>query len=365
MKHIKVVIGSNFGDEGKGLMTHIFSKIAKDDSVLNVLYNGGVQRGHTVNGHVFHCFGSGAFDGATTFYDEDFMVNPIGWNVETSELGYAPNLIIHPEARVTTPFDMEINRAIERRRGDSRHGSCGMGIFETKQRTYSVPIYVKDLTDEYILYKKLQEVRRYAEERCKELKLSFDISSVSIDDFMVSSKKMIDHSKILGDETLSLFDTVIYEAGQGLLLSQSNMDYFPNLTPSFTGSEIISFDINNAPKDTDIEICYVTRPYLTRHGAGRFDTECKKNEINPLIVDKTNQPNEFQEFLRFGYFDIDSFIDRVERDFNFYKRTVTKSVAITQLNYTDNKLVCKNSKEDVYKITDNFDRNYLLDNEEF
>ena len=260
---------------------------------------------------------------------------------------------------------MEINRAIERQRGNSRHGSCGMGIFETKHRTYSVPIYVKDLTDEYILYKKLQEVRRYAEERCKELKLSFDISSVSIDDFMVSSKKMIDHSKIFGDETLSVFDTVIYEAGQGLLLSQSNMDYFPNLTPSFTGSEVISFDINNASKDVDVEICYVTRPYLTRHGAGRFDTECKKNEINPLIIDKTNQPNEFQESLRFGYFDIDSFIDRVERDFNFYKRPVTKSVAITQLNYTDNKLVCKNSKEDVYKITDNFDRSYLLDNEEF
>ena len=332
---------------------------------MNVLYNGGVQRGHTVNGHVFHCFGSGAFDGATTFYNEDFMVNPIGWNVETSELGYAPNLIIHPEARVTTPFDMEINRAIERQRGDSRHGSCGMGIFETKQRTYNVPIYVKDLTDEYILYKKLQEVRRYAEERCKELKLSFDISSVSIDDFMVSSKKMIDHSIISGNEVLRLYDTVIYEGGQGLLLSQSNKDYFPNLTPSFTGSETISLAINEVPKNVDVEVCYVTRPYFTRHGAGRFDTECKKNEINPLIVDKTNQPNEFQESLRFGYFDIDSFIDRVEWDFNFYKRPVTKSVAITQLNYTNGKLACKNSREDTSKITDNFNKYYLLDNEEF
>ena len=182
---------------------------------------------------------------------------------------------------------------------------------------------------------------------------------------MVSSKKMIDYSRILGDETLSLFNTIIYEAGQGLLLSQSNMNYFPNLTPSFTGSEIISFDINNAPKDTDIEICYVTRPYLTRHGAGRFDTECKREEINSLIVDKTNQPNEFQESLRFGYFDIDSFIDRVNRDFSFYKRPATKSVAITQLNYTNGKLACKNSREDISKITDNFNKYYLLDNEEF
>lgn len=50
-------------------------------------------------------------------------------------------------------------------------------------------------------------------------------------------------------------------------------------------------------------------------GAGRFDTECKKNEINPFIVDKTNQPNEFQESLRFGYFDIDSFIDSFDKSY--------------------------------------------------
>lgn len=261
--------------------------------------------------------------------------------------------------------DMEINRAIERQRGNSRHGSCGMGIFETKHRTYSVPIYVKDLTDEYILYKKLQEVRRYAEERCKELKLLFDVSSVSIDDFMVSTKKMIDHSIISGNEVLRLYDTVIYEGGQGLLLSQSNEDYFPNLTPSFTGSETISLAINEVSKNVDVEVCYVTRPYLTRHGAGRFDTECKKEEINSLIVDKTNQPNEFQESLRFGYFDIGSFIDRVNRDFSFYKRPVTKSVAITQLNYTNGKLACENSREDISKIIDNFNKYYLLDNEEF
>ena len=56
MKDIKIVIGANFGDEGKGLMTDYFSQ--KPNSIV-VCSNGGAQRGHTVTTpdgirHVFH-----------------------------------------------------------------------------------------------------------------------------------------------------------------------------------------------------------------------------------------------------------------------------------------------------------------------
>ena len=56
MKNVKIVIGANFGDEGKGLMTDYFTSGSND---IVVLSNGGAQRGHTVtktNGirHVFH-----------------------------------------------------------------------------------------------------------------------------------------------------------------------------------------------------------------------------------------------------------------------------------------------------------------------
>lgn len=54
----------------------------QNKSCLNVLYNGGCQRGHTVelkNGsrHIFHHFGSGTYDNAHTYFDKDFIVNPI------------------------------------------------------------------------------------------------------------------------------------------------------------------------------------------------------------------------------------------------------------------------------------------------
>ena len=61
VKNIKVVVGANFGDEGKGLMTDYFCHRAntRNEDCIVVLHNGGAQRGHTVTipdrkRHVFH-----------------------------------------------------------------------------------------------------------------------------------------------------------------------------------------------------------------------------------------------------------------------------------------------------------------------
>ena len=70
MRNIKIVIGANFGDEGKGLMTDYFCHQAeqRNENCIVVLHNGGAQRGHTVTTptgikHIFHHFGSGTFCG--------------------------------------------------------------------------------------------------------------------------------------------------------------------------------------------------------------------------------------------------------------------------------------------------------------
>ena len=76
-KQVKVVIGANFGDEGKGLMADYFcSKLSKNGSVLNIRFNGGAQAGHTVvvpaygkpKRHVFSHFGAGSFVKNTDTY---------------------------------------------------------------------------------------------------------------------------------------------------------------------------------------------------------------------------------------------------------------------------------------------------------
>ena len=89
MKDIKIVIGANFGDEGKGKLTDYYTKNA--DNCIVVCSNGGAQRGHTVlksdgTRHVFHHFGSGTLNGADTYLPEDFILNPLVFKEEWEEL---------------------------------------------------------------------------------------------------------------------------------------------------------------------------------------------------------------------------------------------------------------------------------------
>ena len=67
MKKARIVIGANYGDEGKGTVVASYTKKA-DGKVLNVLTNGGAQRGHSIltkDGSItYHHFGSGTYYGA-------------------------------------------------------------------------------------------------------------------------------------------------------------------------------------------------------------------------------------------------------------------------------------------------------------
>ena len=78
-RHATVVIGANFGDEGKGLA--VDSLVARDSDAAVIRFNGGAQAGHTVvaedgRRHVFSHFGAGAFLGAATFLSRFFVVQP-------------------------------------------------------------------------------------------------------------------------------------------------------------------------------------------------------------------------------------------------------------------------------------------------
>ena len=93
MKHAKIVIGLNYGDEGKGLMTDFFCRqFPATDLVLNVRYNGGAQAGHTVvtedgRRHVFSHFGAGSFSpNVITVFDKQFIINPILYVSERKKL---------------------------------------------------------------------------------------------------------------------------------------------------------------------------------------------------------------------------------------------------------------------------------------
>ena len=377
MSNVKVVIGANFGDEGKGLMTDYFcaEAINRKESCIVALCNGGAQRGHTVvtpDGirHVFHHFGSGTLVGADTYLSEKYILNPMTFRKEYEELeamGFSPKVYAHWNCRWSTPYDMIVNQILEDSRGDKRHGSCGMGIWETIVRynnyntkwnntlrsfnELSTPTkfdWLKNLRNEYF------------EQRLKKADFVvwgkwIDIlySDMLIYNFIEDIRFMCDHITWTYSKILQSYDTVVFENGQGLLLDQNQIKYGDNTTPSNTGiknpHEIISKYLPNA----NVEVCYVTRTYMTRHGAGNFESECNKAEINGLMEDKTNVPNPYQGSIRYGLLDTKELEERIKADIeSIGGNDYETSLAVTHINEFENKeLLNLNVKYLSYKET--------------
>ena len=343
-----IVIGANFGDEGKGFaVDYLCSIVPKEWKKLGVLTNGGPQRAHTVvtpegYRHVFHHFSSGSFVGADTFCSEHFIVNPVLFIEEYAELNrkfnLAPKVFIHKNCIMTTIFDMMINQVIEKSRGNTKHGSCGLGIFETLYRNQTPRFGFKDkfcfnplamtvgefANMNYLSrYNFLTYVRDdYMRARFSSFKgtLSVDAEfeklfkeSGLITHFLNDFEAMLQIAVLVDNSIFNNYDYACFENGQGLLLDKDNMDYYPHLTPSNTGSKIPK-EICKEVGIKQYDLYYITRTYMTRHGVGRFDTECAKFEINPNMIDMTNVPNPWQDNLRYGKLDLDDLRARIRKD---------------------------------------------------
>lgn len=371
MPSVKVVIGANFGDEGKGLMTDYFcaEAINKKESCIVALCNGGAQRGHTVvtpDGirHVFHHFGSGALVGADTYLSEKYILNPMTFRKEYEELeamGFSPKVYAHPMCMWSTPYDMIANQIIEDSRGDKRHGSCGMGIWETilrynrVERKWSLREFNEATPVWKILWLKSLRIG-YVNNRLFDVPKEWsDIfgSDYLIQNFINDVEFMCNHITWTNAKILQSYDTVVFENGQGLLLDQNQTKYGDNTTPSNTGiqnpHEIISKYLPNA----NVEVCYVTRTYMTRHGAGNFESECNKAEINSLMEDKTNVPNPYQGSIRYGLLNVSELEERIKTDINSIGgNSYEVSLAVTHINEFENKeLLNLNVKYLSYKET--------------
>ena len=352
-KQVKVVIGANYGDEGKGLVSCCLAEEAVKEGrkVLTVLYNGGQQRAHTAHDEIFHCAGAGSYVGSDTFYRSTYLVDPIALWLERPT-----RVHIDPMCRVVIPSDVINNQDLEirKRRDGSGDGTCGMGIFEackrSKKRGFS--LYALDLKlDAKDLYEKLIRIEKtYGFPR--------DIL-YNNGNFLEAVEWVIEHCDISNDweDMLNVgnYDTIIYEGGQGLLLDQMNRDNFPHLTPSSVGLRYIGNEIRDLGVE-DTQLYYVSRSYLTRHGSGPIENPCGKDDINPSIIDETNKPNPWQGELRFGFLNQGNLKSRIFMDvaenMNMPGKAIPKiNLVYTHLNYTDGKLASEFGQHNWEEIT--------------
>ena len=327
---INAVIGANYGDEGKGLVANALCRKAslQNKKVLNVLTNGGCQRGHTAydqngNRHVYSHFGAG-YPYADICFSKYYMVNPMVFMKEYTEIKNSHKIFVDGNCTLTTPYDMLVNRMVENHRSE-KHGSCGYGIWETVCRNKEFPIYWKDIIENNFceivsLLRSLRDnyfknvINNY------QIEMTFDEKALFFSEQMIANyAEDISLMKELTEvrdftELINSYDEIVFENAQGLLLDR-DLDKWG--TPSKTGMAYIK----DLVKGLKVTPYYVTRSYLTKHGNGLFPGETSLDKINNSIVDKTNHPNDYQGTLRYGLFDqvlANQLLDRIKADAEGY-----------------------------------------------
>lgn len=330
MARVFVVAGLAFGDEGKGTVVDHLAREHQAHTVVR--YNGGAQAAHNVvtddgRHHTFSQFGSGTFAGARTHLSRFMLVNPISFMAEGRhllELGLADafwGVTVEAGALVTNPFQIAMNRLRELARGASRHGSCGMGIGETRQDALEHPemaITAGDLCHPTLLRTKLEDSRRRKLEEASALSLPGGLTKDRelwtlrdervvgdcIEEFAIFARcvRIVDRG-YLPHVLNNTGDVVIFEGAQGVLLDQDH-GFQPHTTWSdttFGNATLLLEDAHLAGVTRlDMHRIGVLRSYATRHGAGPFVTENPEAAPN----DVHNRHGDWQGVFRVGHFDL-------------------------------------------------------------
>jgi adenylosuccinate synthase len=310
-----IVVGLNYGDEGKGSITHHLCADS-NKKILVTRYCSGHQAGHTVEykgkRHIFQSFGSGSFLGAPTFWSRYCTVYPNAFMRELNDLkALAINPVVYfdPLCAVTTIYDVIYNQALEVSRGENKHGSVGHGISATFERMETTPykLYMKDLYYPSVLAIKLEQIKKYYESK-------IDISGLEKrfeNEYLYAVHQMTQNPyfKIaVEDEVYDNMGFVnhVFEGAQGVLLDRY-YGFFPYVTRAYTTArnavEIIKR--NSALNDNEVHMQYISRIYVTRHGRGPFPTEGKTEHLIDGLTDTTNIYNQWQENLRYGCLDFE------------------------------------------------------------
>lgn len=322
-----VVIGTAFGDEGKG---RVVSSLATPDSLV-CRFNGGAQAGHTVvhqgRPHIFSHFGSGTLVGASTYLSRFFVCHPGIFLAEYKELARLrrPIVYVSPLCQVTTPYDEAVNVLLEQKRGDRRHGSVGIGFGETIERAeqgYGLTASdVRNLSLEE-LTARLETIRgEWLPKRCAQVGVALDgpmashiqclLSDEALNGALFAFNAFRHEAVVLERDVIpGPINHIIFEGSQGLGLDPK-YGFWPHVTRSACGLR----NVQALLPDHTLDVYYVTRAYTTRHGAGPLEHELPHKPYEG-IYDFTNLPHKWQGTLRYSYLDLDFVMLNAGRDFD-------------------------------------------------
>ncbi len=310
-----VTVGLGFGDEGKGATVDFLTRRYRAEVVVR--YCGGSQAGHNVelpdgSRHTFSQFGAGTLAGAKTYLGPRMIISPATLPPEAEHLKrlgvenpYAL-LTVHPDCLVSTFYHITMNRLRELSRGEDRHGSCGLGIGETRHywlRYGQDAVFANDLRDPRTLRAKLALLRDRVLLEMQELPTLDEESSRAIHETRPAEEAGSLQSAFQGatlSPRLPEAQTLVFEGAQGVLLDE--WKGFPPYTTWSTVTTHHAWELIAEHQIEEVTVLGLTRAYATRHGSGPFPTF--DPELTARTLDPGNPENPWQGRLRCGALDL-------------------------------------------------------------
>ena len=279
---VTVVIGSQWGDEGKGKIVDLLSN--EVDVVAR--YQGGANAGHTIcwedQTFVLHLLPSGIFhEGVTCVIGNGVVIDPVALMKEIGtirDLGYEAEgrLFISHNAHLIMPYHKKIEQARERARDAGAIGTTGRGIGPAYVDKFArTGIRVVDLLDRDVLRRKL----KYSiEEKNAILKSVYGAEELDVEQIIeeyVEFDQQIDpyvtDTAAYLNQALGAGKHVLAEGAQGSLL---DVDFgtYPFVTSSHPTAGGACTGLGIPPTAVD-RVIGIVKAYCTRVGNGPFPTE--------------------------------------------------------------------------------------------
>jgi len=277
-----VVLGTQWGDEGKGKVVDLLTDKAK----YVVRYQGGHNAGHTlvIDGQktVLHLIPSGVLrENVKCLIGNGVVLCPKALMTEITMLEergvpVRERLLISDACPLILPYHNALDAAREIARGNKAIGTTGRGIgpaYEDKVARRG--LRVGDLINAETFAEKLKEIMEYHNFALTQY---YKVDAVSYEEVLADALavreiiiKMIADVPELLDQSRKAGDSIMFEGAQGTLLDIDHGTY-PYVTSSNTTAGGVSTGCGFGPRNLDY-ILGITKAYTTRVGSGPFPTE--------------------------------------------------------------------------------------------
>ena len=284
-----VIVGTGWGDEGKGKITDYLSK--KFD--ICVRFQGGNNAGHTIkfnnNKYALNLIPSGIFNqniqnimSNGMVIDLKALVNEI--DILKSKGFDCGNLHISDRAHVLFPYHIQLDEIFENIKGNDKVGTTKKGIGPCyTDKAMRIGIRIGDLLNKDSFYKKLSQNVEYVNKLLSIFNsTTFDVNELynEYTSYANIIKPHIKDTSLFLMNALNENKKILFEGAQGIMLCLDHGTY-PYVTSSSPSAASVALNCGIPPQSIQ-KVLGITKSYTTRVGEGVFPTELFSDISNTI-----------------------------------------------------------------------------------